>query len=330
MKKSVKVSLIIGGALIILGAAIAFFGLLSVNFDYSALNFDFTNMNSVSYTTKSYEVVDNFNDIYIEESSADIIFALSDDDKTIIKCYEREDINYNVDVKDGVLNIIREKDSMSLSVNFSLSTKNPKVTVYLPKQEYKKLTIDCASGNVTVSDKFIFDYVNVDTASGSVELNSEIKKATSVSTASGEIFAKEINSEKISLNTASGFITVEKISNSQEINLTSTSGSIGITDVNCKAFICESSSGGQIATDVIAGNINMQASSGSIYLYDCDADMLYFDTSSGSVYGELLSGKTFVADSGSGDINVPKIIQNDGGICEAYTSSGDIDFVISR
>ena len=54
----------------------------------------------------------------------------------------------------------------------------------------------------------------------------------------------------------------------------------------------------------------------------CDADRIFVKTDTGYVKGSLLSDKVFIAQSDTGDVDVPKTIT--GGKCEIETDTGDI------
>ena len=96
MKKSTKAWLITAGSLVLLGCII-FVCTMSV------LKWDFQKLSTVKYETNTYDVTDAFNDISLTTDTADIIFALSDDGKCRVECYEEENAKHSVTVENNEL-----------------------------------------------------------------------------------------------------------------------------------------------------------------------------------------------------------------------------------
>jgi DUF4097 and DUF4098 domain-containing protein YvlB len=69
-------------------------------------------------------------------------------------------------------------------------------------------------------------------------------------------------------------------------------------------------------------SISIERDTGDVKFYECDAGEIFVKTSTGDVTGNLLSEKTFVTDSNTGKITVPK--NTVGGKCEIFTDTGDI------
>ena len=79
--------------------------------------------------------------------------------------------------------------------------------------------------------------------------------------------------------------------------------------------------------DVIVSNkLNLTTSTGSVILTDSDAEEIYIETSTGTVKGTLLSPKIFHATSELGRVKVPKTTT--GGKCEIETETGSITIEI--
>jgi len=51
------------------------------------------------------------------------------------------------------------------------------------------------------------------------------------------------------------------------------------------------------------------------------------ETDTGDIRGSLLSSKVFLADSGTGKVDVPKTVT--GGKCQVHTDTGDIKITIN-
>lgn len=113
----------------------------------------------------------------------------------------------------------------------------------------------------------------------------------SLNCVSGDITLKDIHADDLSANTTSGDITLDRV--------------------------------------LISGMIDLDTTSGDIELDEVDSEAANFSTGSGDISGDILSGKDFRADSGSGEIRVPQSDSN-AGIWDLSTGSGDIDLNIAR
>ncbi|MGN1082887.1 MAG: DUF4097 family beta strand repeat-containing protein, partial [Candidatus Avispirillum sp.] len=110
-----------------------------------------------------------------------------------------------------------------------------------------------------------------------------------------------------------------------DIKLETVSGSIEIEDADCRSFTAASTSGEITLERVTAkADIDIKSTSGEVELKRSDAASLKIVTVSGDVSGTLLSEKTFITDTVSGDVNVPRATSQN--ICEIKTTSGSIDF----
>ena len=66
----------------------------------------------------------------------------------------------------------------------------------------------------------------------------------------------------------------------------------------------------------------MEGSTGDVIMDGFDAENIYITLSTGDVTGTILSSKFFIANSDTGDVEVPKT--REGGVCEIKVSTGDI------
>ena len=85
MRKATKVWLITATSLVLIGG-ILFVGVMTT------LKWDFSKLSTVRYETNTHEIVEPFGDISLMTGTADIMFALSDDGKCRVVCYEEEKI----------------------------------------------------------------------------------------------------------------------------------------------------------------------------------------------------------------------------------------------
>ena len=128
------------------------------------------------------------------------------------------------------------------------------------------------------------------------------------------------------MKTVSGDISLTAVK-AVSLQLRSTSGDILLSKAELSSqLIADSISGNISLKEIKADSINTKTTSGDISLIKSDASSLLFISSSGVISGSLLSGKSFIVQSTSGDVRVPG--SSGGGTCEARTISGDIKFTI--
>ena len=144
MKAFFKICLIVASSLIALGIVLLAVG-VSLNGGIE--------MNK--YVTKTYDNLEEFNDIYINADTADINFLKSTDNKAKVVCYEQEKEWYNVVVQGGKLSIEVQNNKKWYDY-ISVSFKTPKITVYLPNFEYGAVSVKVSTGSVVLNKEFTF------------------------------------------------------------------------------------------------------------------------------------------------------------------------------
>ena len=317
MKKSKKAALIVSAALIVLGGVLYAGAAAFTGFDFSVLE-------TASLTRKEYEVNGSFNDISIDAKDCSVQFRYSDDGKCRIVCGENENITHTVEVKDNTLNITRN-DSRKWYMMIGVSLKQYDITVYLPEKMYGALLFESGSGDISVPEDFGFSSGDIRTGSGNVAVSAVFDGNFSVETSSGDIKIKNLSADVIDINTVSGEIDISEVTAAQAINIKSSSGDTELSEANAKDISVQSSSGEIKFYGVKAGGeIRAESRSGDVSLDKSDADSLYIKTNSGDVSGSLLTPKIYNAETGSGNVKLPR--SEEGGTCDIVTGSGDIDF----
>lgn len=317
MKKSKKAALIVSAALIVLGGVLYAGAAAFTGFDFPAFE-------TSSLTRKEYEINESFNDISIDAKDCSVQLRYSDDGKCRIVCGENENITHTVEVKDNTLNITRN-DSRKWYMMIGVSLKQYDITVYLPEKMYGALLFESGSGDISVPEDFGFSSADILTGSGSVDISAGFDGGFSVKTSSGDIKIKNLSADVIDINTVSGEIDISEVTAAQAINIKSSSGDTELSEANAKDISVQSSSGEIKFYGVKAGGeIRAESRSGDVSLDKSDADSLYIKTNSGDVSGSLLTPKIYNAETGSGNVKLPR--SEEGGTCDIVTGSGDIDF----
>lgn len=300
MKTAKNITMIVAAAMI----AVGLFGGLVV---LATMNFDFKDLNNIEWETNTYAVEEKFENISIKGDEAGVSLALSEDGSCKVVCTEAEHVYNVIGVKNKTLSIERV-DERKWNEYIGIFINEIELTVYLPKADYEKLTINNSSGSVEIPAGFTFSEAEVVNSSGHISFAADVK---------GDL----------TVENTSGGIDIASVLAGRNMDVKGTSGSIDVSDVKCVNLTVENSSGRVDCENVIAAEeIFIKNSSGGIELEKCDASNLKLKATSGSIKGTLLSEKTFLADASSGRVDVPRTTT--GGVCEVTTSSGNISMSI--
>lgn len=322
MNKTKRILIIISVAAVILGCIIGTCGL-------AAIDFDFTKLNTVNYSTNIYTFEEDFNNINIYASSANISFKLSNDNKCNVEIIDDEKISYNTNVQNNTLNIEYNDDENFHFFYFGINFSSPKITVSLPKRDYEKLNIKSSSGSINIPDNFIFSNADIISTSGDITYFADTSYDLIAKSTSGDVSIENIHSQNINASSTSGDINIFSSNISDHLEANSTSGDVFLSDISSFSISAECISGDVMLKNVMtADDINAETTSGDIDIINSDANNLYLSSTSGDISGSLISDKIFITDTNSGDIVVPSFIDNNKslGVCKINTTSGDIYF----
>ena len=188
MKKKTKTWLLIASSLLLVGCAL-FVCVMSI------LKWDFTKLSTAKYETNTYEVGEEFDAISIDTDTADIVFALSDDGKCRVECYEDEKTKHSVAVENHTL--VVGTNPKAWYDYIGLGFRSPKITVYLPGTEYTSLLMDESTGDIEIPKEFHFNNVDISSSTGHVHFYASASGTVKVKTSTGHIrlgrFARNIN-----------------------------------------------------------------------------------------------------------------------------------------
>lgn len=320
MKKSTKAWLITAASLILIGC-ILFAGVMST------LGWDFAKLSTVRFETNTHDVTEPFGNISLVTDTANIVFALSNDGKCSVECYEEENAKHSVTVENGTLTVkVNEQKSLYDYIGFYFGS--PKITVYLPNTEYSTLSVKDGTGNVEIPRGFTFESADISLSTGDVDFSAAARKEVKIKTSTGNISAKDTSAGDLDLAVATGKITVSGVTCTGDITVGVSTGETDLADVSCKNIISDGTTGRIFLNRVIAENkLSIKRSTGNVKFKGCDAAELYVKTSTGDVTGSLLTDKVFITETGTGRIDVPET--SVGGRCEIKTDTGDIEIKIN-
>lgn len=317
-----KIWLIAAICLVLIGG-IVFVGVMAT------IKWDFSKLSTKEFETNTYEINEDFAEILITTTEGDIEFLPSDDGKCKVVCYEEKKIRHDVKVDSSQL-IINETDSRKWYdyINF-FSFSSPKITVYLPTDMITSLYINSHTGNITVSDAFTFDEINIIASTADVGCYASATGEIKIELSTGRIYLDSIKAGGLKLSTSTGNIIARDIICDGKIITSVSTGKTAFTDIRCTELTSTGGTGDIELYNVIAsGNFNIECNTGDIEFENCDANEIYVKTTTGDVEGTLLSDKIFFTETSTGDVEVPKTTS--GGKCEITTSTGDIEIEIVR
>lgn len=321
MKKGAKIWLAIAALFIITGAVLFTFSMAENSWDFSKLS-------TQKLETNTHEITADFSDILIDSTTADIIFKQTDDNKCRVECYEDSKEKHSVSVQNGALSIktVSEKAWYDyIGINFN----SPKVTIYLPKTEYKTLAINEDTGDVEIPKDFKFESIDIVLSTGDVSLAADVSGLIKTKTDTGDIKIEDISAGALKLSVSTGHITATDVVCNGDINISVSTGKTALRDISCKNLLSSGNTGDISLNNVLAKErLELERSTGDINFSGSDADGIFIETDTGDVKGSLLSDKVFIAKSDTGKVDVPKTAS--GGKCEITTDTGSIKITIEK
>ena len=224
-----------------------------------------------------------------------------------VVCFASEKEKYNVSVENGVLStrVVYQKEWYDY---IEIMGKTPKITVYLPNDQYGDLVIQESTGDIQISEEFTFE--NVD-----ISLNT------------GDVFLGNMTADTVEISLSTGDVLFKSMECSGAVSVVSTSGDVSAVNVTCENFTAQGSTGDLDMKNVIIKNLFfVKKTTGDVKFEACDAGKVNVQVTTGDVDGSFLSGKTFDVHTGTGDIEIPR--GSSGGVCQITTSTGDIEIDI--
>lgn len=302
MKKKTKISIIIASFLVVIGSAMFCTAMAKNNWDFTALSF-------VKYEENIHYIKENFENIFIDTNLDNVTFEKIDSDECKIECYEMDKVKHFAKVENGTLKI-GIVDERKWYEHIGIVVESPKIKIYLPKQEYNLLDIECTTGIVEIPKDFIFGNINVKVTTGDVKCLASSLNEIKIKSTTGSIKVSELVAKSLELKASTGDINVKNVECDEKVKINADTGDVSLKNV--------------IATDVI----NIKTDTGEVNIENSDAMELYITTDTGDVRGSLLTDKVFIVETDTGDIDVPKTIS--GGKCDIKTDTGDIKIKIKK
>ena len=255
--------------------------------------------------TETHEVSDSFTNINIVSDTANIVFVPTDGGCKVV-CDEKKNVNHKVEVVDGTLKIEVVDSRKFYEKMFSFG--GDKITVYLPKEIYGMVSIESDTGKVEI------DGINCNSFSLEVDTGDvSLKNVSSVGA-----FEVKLDTGRLALENCKASV----------ISITNDTGDVKISDVFCINMSSKVDTGKTTMNNVIAsGKLEISANTGEVNFEGCDGAEVYITTDTGDVKGSFLTAKIIFAQTDTGKVDVPKLLE--GGRCEITTDTGNIKITIN-
>lgn len=322
MKKSTKIWLIVATALTVLGIIISASALALAGFDYRILS-------QYKCKTTTFEIDEDFDNISIKADTADITFLPSENEKTKVVIYEREDYAPSASVDGSTLKISNHGELRWYQYISTFDFSDRKITVYLPRTSYGSLTVDSTTGDVTIPKTFSFGSLNIELSTGNVKCCASIEKSLKINTSTGNITLNDLSAGSLDLTVDTGDITASNVTVENSIKIKVSTGKTELSGVTAKTLSTSGSTGDvSLKNVVLSGRLFIERSTGNVKFDRSDAAEIRIITDTGDISGSLRSPKIFFVDTDTGDIDVPKTTT--GGKCEITTDTGDVKITIAK
>ena len=321
MSHATKICLILGAVLIIVG-------LIILTMVMTLNHWDFTKLSTVNYVTNTHSLNESFTDIAIQTDTAEILFALSEDDSCKVICHEQENSLHRVSIQDGTLRI-HEEDERKWWDHFGISFGSTRLTVYLPQSSYEMLTVDAGTGKVTLPRDFSFESMELNLSTGDVDTSASVSGIATVKATTGDISVNGITAGTLSVSVSTGRVTVSDVTCDRDVSIGVSTGKASVTDLTCANLTSHGDTGDLTLSNVVAsGSFDLERSTGSIRFEKCDVGQITAKTDTGSITGSLRSSKLFMVQSDTGRVNVPQ--STTGGKCVLTTDTGNIKITVEE
>ena len=334
-----KKLLIISVILIALGGCI-FVGAMAAG------GWNFSEIGSGSMQTNTHTVEEDFESILLDTETADISFLPAEDGVCRVVCYEREKEWHTAEVTDGRLEI-KLCDERKWYEHISFGFKSPKITVYLPKTEYKALNIDESTGDIRLPQGFSFESAKIEMSTGNLHLGASVSGEAKIKSSTGNVSltAASLGSLDVELSTGNvhldnltviGSIRVKKSTgalhataiSAVDISVVGSTGNVTLKEVRSSGTVTVDVSTGKVSlTDTTAERFTLSTDTGDVIFNSSDAKRINVSTDTGDVEGTLLSPKLFSTSTDTGKVSVPSSSGTEPCIIE--TDTGDINISIA-
>ena len=209
----------------------------------TAYGFDFSKLDTEEYKTDTYNIEEDFNDIEIENDTADISFVLSESNNCKVVCYGQKYKKSSATVTDGVLKISSLYDTNKKWYDhIGINIKSQKITLYLPKSEFDSISVKESTGDIDIKN-LTANTLNIDVSTGEIKINNVLCQNFSSNGSTGDVILKNVKADnKISIKRSTGNVILRDC-DGKNITVKTSTGDVKGTLLSGKKFTAKTSTG---------------------------------------------------------------------------------------
>lgn len=314
MSKAFKIMSLTASVLILAGCII--FGIAM-----SALGWDFGKLSTDKYVFSTHYVAESYTAISVDGSTAAINLIPSEDDTTRVELYDKEEKEYSVFVKSGVLTV--EIESRPWYADIGINLEDPMINLYIPEGKYTTLTVKTDTGDVIIPESYSFESIDISADTADVLCSASSDELIKIHTSTGDVKLDGLTAGGIDVTVSTGKIKLTNVISNGAASFKVSTGDIFLTDFSSKSLASTGSTGDvNLKNVLVEGKMEIERTTGDVTLTSSDAESIMIKTDTGDVSGTLLTEKIFSVSTNTGKRDVPNT--HSGGLCEIKTTTGDI------
>ena len=290
----------------------------------AANGFDWSKLSTVKYTENTYTVEGSFQNISIEDDTANIRLLPAQDGVCKIVCEESEQITYTISVDSDTLTV-RINDARKWYHHIGFFFGHTDLTVYLPESEYKTLTVNADTSDVTVPADFSFGDLSISLSTGNIVAEASVSGKLYAEASTGNISVSNAAPTSVSLSTSTGNITADTIQASGAFQAVASTGRITLSNVTCNTAALNTSTGDiQIFSLTAADSFYAKSSTGNHTFNGVTCAAATVSTTTGNQNYTDFSCTSAQLQASTGKIHMTNLVSS--GHLQIQTDTGDITF----
>ena len=257
-----------------------------------------------SYEEKKLVITEPFVNIDVQAADdMDVKLKASEDGRCVVDYFDSDEVVHSVYVQDDTLTITCD-DQRTFGSDLGFGD-DPYIVISIPEARYGQITLVSDSGDISSSLQLLCDKLTITEVSGDVFISGAGGARADIQVKSGDVTVATMEMDRVSISGESGDFSLMNIG-AKNINVSSGNGLLE-------------------GYDVVASNtMTLTTDRGDIAIEGGEAATMWISTGKGDVDISLLSDKYILADSNSGDINLPESSANSWEKCIVRTDSGSI------
>ena len=241
MNRSVKIWLS-AAAVLILAGLLLFAGVMTIN------GWDFNSLAHAEFEADAFVIAVVFDSISILSDTPDIRFLPSDSGTCRVVFYAHAKADRSASVLDGILHI-QTADTRKWYEQISLQFSTPRISVFLPGNEYASLSIEGGTGDVDIPKDFRFKGMQITVSTGDISCSASSAEPVRIKTSTGNIRLENMSAGALGLSVSTGRVELRSVVCERDADVAVSTGKTVLSEVSCRNF----SSAGSVAFQPVGG-----------------------------------------------------------------------------